>query len=150
MMMGARGALVLGALVCLFGMFGPYHGLERAVIPWDKASHVLAFYGLTLLSFLAFPKNRRSDILWIVLVVAGASEAGQPFFGHDGELGDFLADAAGAIAVMASSHSEQLRRRVREDPEGAVFPAGRRRRAGAEGDWGERVNRRAAAIKAPG
>ena len=45
-------------LVVGYGVFG--HGAEPHFIPWDKAQHFIAFYGLTFLGLYAF--SRRSAL----------------------------------------------------------------------------------------
>lgn len=96
----ARILLVAAALVCGVGMLGPFAGAERAFVPWDKAAHFMAFYGLTLLMFSAFPNRRRLDLAVLATFVGAAVEILQTLTGRDGELGDALADAAGAFAVL--------------------------------------------------
>lgn len=102
----ARWLLLAAALVCGVGMMGPWQGIERALVPWDKAAHVMAFYGLTLLLFSAFPNRRRLDLALLATFAGVAVEIVQGAEGRDAELGDMLADAAGAFAVLAPVYLE--------------------------------------------
>ncbi|MBR7619376.1 VanZ family protein [Phenylobacterium sp. 20VBR1] len=84
---------------CLIAMIGPFQGAEKALVPWDKAAHFLAFYGLTLLMFAGFPQRRRFDLVCLAIFAGAAIEVAQILTGRDGEFGDLLADAIGAFAV---------------------------------------------------
>jgi VanZ family protein len=106
----ARGLLVAAGLTCAIGMVGPFQGIERAFVPWDKAAHFIAFYGLTLLLFSAFPDRRRLDLAVLATFAGAAIEILQLIEGRDAELGDILADAAGAFAVLAPLYLDQMRR----------------------------------------
>jgi VanZ family protein len=105
----ARWLLVAAALICAIGMIGPFQGVERALVPWDKAAHFIAFYGVTLLLFSAFPDRRRLDLAVLATFAGTAVEVLQLIDGRDAELGDVLADAAGAFAVLAPIYLERLR-----------------------------------------
>jgi VanZ family protein len=115
----ARLLLALAALVCTVGMVGPFQGAEAAFVPWDKAAHFIAFYGLTILMFAAFPRRRRLDLTMIAVLAGCGIELAQQLTGRDAELGDVAADALGAFAVMAPLWMERLRgdsRRERRRP----------------------------------
>ena len=105
----AKGLLLLAFLVCAIGMVGPFQGVERALVPWDKAAHFMAFYGLTLLLFTAFPRRRRLDLTVLAIFMGAATEVAQILAGRDGEIGDLCADALGALAVLAPVWLEHLR-----------------------------------------
>ena len=105
----ARWLLLAAGLTCAIGMVGPFQGIERAFVPWDKAAHFIAFYGLTLLLFSAFPDRRRLDLAVLATFAGAAVEVLQLIDGRDAELGDILADAAGAFAVWAPIYLERLR-----------------------------------------
>jgi VanZ family protein len=96
----ARFLLLAAALVCAIGMLGPFQGIENRLIEPDKAAHFVAFYGLTLLMFSAFPSRRRFDLAMLAVFAGSAIEIAQMLTGRDGEVGDVLADAAGAFAVL--------------------------------------------------
>ena len=106
----ARALLLAAGLTCVIGMVGPFQGIERAFVPWDKAAHFIAFYGLTLLLFSAFPDRRRLDLAMLATFAGAAIEILQLIEGRDAELGDILADAAGAFAVLAPLYLDQMRR----------------------------------------
>lgn len=119
----ARLALGVSFIGCAIVMVGPFQSLEGALVPWDKASHFLAFYGFTALSFLAFPRHRRLDLAVAAIVMGCGIEALQGLAGRDAGLGDVLANAAGAFAVYAPGYLERLR-------QGARHPGGLRERRG--------------------
>jgi VanZ family protein len=105
----ARWLLLAAGMVCAFGMLGPYRGLERAFVPWDKAAHFIAGYGVTLLMFAGFPQRRRLDLVILAAFAGAAGEVLQTLAGRDGEVGDFVADTLGAIAVYTPIWLERLR-----------------------------------------
>ena len=105
----ARWLLLAAGLLCAFGMLGPYRGLERAFVPWDKAAHFMAGYGATLLMFVGFPKRRRLDLVVLAIFAGAAGEVLQSAVGRDGELGDLVGDALGSIAVYAPIWLDRLR-----------------------------------------
>ena len=121
----ARWLLLAAALTCAIGMIGPFQGVERAFVPWDKAAHFVAFYGVTLLLFSAFPHRRRLDLAVLATFAGTAIEILQLIDGRDAELGDLLADAAGAFAVWAPLYLERLRepRVERRKPRVTPVPA---------------------------
>lgn len=105
----ARSLLLLAGTICVVGMVGPFQGVEHAFVPWDKAAHFMAFYGLTLLLFTAFPTRRRLDLVVLAVFAGAAIEVTQTLTGRDGEIGDLCADALGALAVLAPVWLEHLR-----------------------------------------
>ena len=106
----ARALLLAAGLICAIGMVGPFQGVERVLVPWDKPAHFMAFYGLTLLLFSAFPDRRRLDLVMLAIFAGAAIEIMQLIEGRDAEIGDILADAAGAFAVFAPLYLDQVRR----------------------------------------
>jgi len=120
----ARWLLVMAGLTCAIGMVGPFQGVERALVPWDKAAHFIAFYGVTLLLFSAFPDRRRLDLAVLAIFAGAAIEVLQLIDGRDAEVGDLLADAAGALAVLAPIWLERLREpRIERRLRSAAVPA---------------------------
>jgi VanZ family protein len=105
----ARVLLVGGALVCGICMLGPFQGLERAIVPWDKAAHVIAFYGFTTLLLVAFPDRRRFDLAMLATLCGCGLELAQRLTGRDAELADMSANAIGALAVVMPIYLERLR-----------------------------------------
>lgn len=120
----ARHLLLVAGLTCLIGMVGPYRRLEHALVPWDKAGHFIAFYGLTLLMFSAFPKRRRFDLAMLAVFAGSLVEVVQMLAGRDAELGDVLADACGAFAVLVPVWLEWARqpRVERRQPRTITLP----------------------------
>jgi VanZ family protein len=112
----AAGRLLLAAaaVLCAVAMLGPFQGIENRLISPDKAAHFAAFYGLTLLMFAAFPARRRLDLVALAVLAGSGVEILQGLTGRDAELGDVLADAAGAFAVLAPSWLESARYPRRE------------------------------------
>lgn len=106
----ARILLAAAAAVCSIGMLGPFQGAEEAFVPWDKAAHFIAFYGLTILLFSAFPERRRIDLATLAVFAGSAIEILQTLTGRDGEWGDAVADGLGALAVLAPVWLEWARR----------------------------------------
>ncbi|WP_374570842.1 VanZ family protein [Phenylobacterium sp.] len=128
----ARIVLAAAALVCGVGMIGPFQGVEEAFVPWDKAAHFLAFYGLTALLFLSFPNRRRVDLAFIAICAGAAVEVLQAMTGRDADIGDIAANAVGAFAVLGPTFIEPLRalsrapqaRPIERRRPGAMAPAG--------------------------
>jgi hypothetical protein len=79
----------------------PTHALQ--LVPWDKAEHFIAFYGLTGLAVAAFPKRH-------LLLVAGSLSffgalievvQGLPFVHRDEDVWDWVADTVAICAALA-------------------------------------------------
>lgn len=67
----------------------------------DKLYHLLAFTGLTLpISLLA--QKYSLHVFGLAIIFAATIEIVQPSIGRSGELGDFFADAAGAVIGLAT------------------------------------------------
>ncbi len=125
------GLAVAVAAACAL-LFGPYQGIEGRVFLSDKEAHVVGFYGLSGLVFLAFPRSRRGELSLALLVLAAGSEIVQGFVGRDADLKDVAADAFGVIAVNAPSWAERVRGLCRTPPNTPLLQAWRamdRRRA---------------------
>jgi VanZ family protein len=120
----ARILLALAAIVCAVGMLGPFQGVEKTLISPDKAAHFTAFFGLTLLMFSAAPNRRRFDLVMLSVLAGSGIEILQALTGRDGELGDVLADAAGAFAVYVPVWLEWARqpRIERRQPRELALP----------------------------
>lgn len=127
----ARGVLLMGALAFAVLALGPFQGAERLVGLNDKTAHALAFGGLLAVSFLAFPRSRRSDLAIAALVLGAGVELAQ-YFGHrSASLLDWLADAAGVATIYGASMIETVRKMARDhgDKTFAEITALNRRRA---------------------
>lgn len=109
----ARVVLAVGSLTVTVLALGPFQGAERMFGLSDKAAHALAFGGLLAIAFLAFPRMRRADLTIAALVLGGAIEAAQLFGDRSANVLDWLADAAGILAVYAVSMTETIRATVR-------------------------------------
>lgn len=110
----ARVALLVGSLTVTVLTLGPFNGAERIFGLDDKAAHALAFGGLLAVSFLAFPRSRRSDLTLAALVLGAAIEIAQIFDHRTASLLDWMADASGILAVYAASMIETVRKMTRE------------------------------------
>ena len=111
----ARAVLVAGALAVAVLTLGPYQGLEHVFGLSDKVAHALAFGGLLAVSFVAFPRMRRSDLA-IAAVMLGASVEVAQLFTPDrsASLADLAADAVGVCVIHFASQIESLRALARQ------------------------------------
>ncbi len=79
----------------------PTHAVQ--LIPWDKAEHFVAFYGLTGLAVVAFPWAR----LWVIAVSLSAFGAlieivqGLPMVHRDRDFWDWVADTVAIVAALS-------------------------------------------------
>lgn len=112
------------ALACLL-LFGPYQGVEARVFLSDKEAHVIGFYGLSGLVFLAWPRSRRGELSLALLVLAAGSEIVQGQVGRDADLRDFIADAGGVLAANAPAWAERVRGLCRAPPDTPLLQAWR-------------------------
>lgn len=110
----ARGVLVMGGLAVAVLALGPFQGAERLVGLSDKTAHALAFGGLLAVSFLAFPRSRRSDLAIAALVLGAGVEIAQLFGHRSASLLDWLADAAGVATIYGASMIETVRKMARD------------------------------------
>jgi VanZ family protein len=105
----ARTLLALSGAVCVVGMVGPFQGVEEALIPWDKAAHFVAFYILTALMYVAFPRRRRVDLTLLAVFAGAGIEIAQGLTGRDMGVGDMVANALGASAVLLPMYLQEWR-----------------------------------------
>lgn len=110
----ARLALLVGSLTVAVLTLGPFQGLEQVFGLSDKAAHAIAFGGLLAVSFLAFPRMRRNDLAIAALVMGAAVEVAQIIAHRDGNIPDWLADAAGILTVYGAGMIETVRKMARE------------------------------------
>jgi len=134
----AQFTLLAGSLAVVVLTLGPFQGAEGHFGLTDKEAHAIAFGGLLAVSFLAFPKMRRNDLMIAALVLGAAIEIAQVIAHRDGNVADWLADAAGIVTIYGASMIETVRKMAREqgDLTFAQIKAmdrrrGRRRRATA-------------------
>jgi VanZ family protein len=109
----ARVVLLVGSLAVTVLALGPFQGAEKIFGLSDKAAHAIALGGLLAIAFLAFPRMRRADLTIAALALGGAIEAAQLFDSRSASVLDWLADAAGILAVYAVSMTETIRRTAR-------------------------------------
>jgi VanZ family protein len=97
----ARIVFWIAALVTAAAAFAPP---QEAVdlLPWDKAGHFLAFYGLTVLAVLAFPGRHLLGVAVALSAFGGLIEVVQslPLIHRDAEWLDWVADSAAIAAVL--------------------------------------------------
>jgi hypothetical protein len=96
------------------------------------AVHFAATYLVTVFSFAAFARSRRTDMVRIVILVALLAEIVRFLLAGGFGLLDLASDAAGAFAVLVPSFLERFRSLVRSDPKetfSMVYPNDRRRRS---------------------
>ncbi len=79
----------------------PQHAIQ--LVPWDKAEHFIAFYGLTGLAAAAFPKRK---LLLIALLLSGFGALiefvqGLPLVHRDRDFWDWVADTIAIIAALS-------------------------------------------------
>jgi VanZ family protein len=88
--------------------------MALSLFPWDKAEHFVAFYILTLLGVVAFP---RLSVIWIGVVLS-ASGALMEFvqailpLGRDCDYKDWIIDCAGIAAVLVPMQAHRLRKHL--------------------------------------
>ncbi|PIB91498.1 antibiotic resistance protein VanZ [Caulobacter sp. FWC2] len=110
----ARFTLVAGSLAVVVLTLGPFQGAEGHFGLTDKEAHAIAFGGLLAVSFLAFPRMRRNDLAIAALVLGAAVEVAQIIAHRDGNIADWLADAAGILTIYGASMIETVRKLARE------------------------------------
>jgi VanZ family protein len=93
-----------------------YHGAQPYAVdaveaPWDKAAHVLLYFILGVLVWVAFAGRRFWVVLIVCALVAGTDELAQLLNpGREVDLLDWLADVAGVL--LAGLLLAQGRRRL--------------------------------------
>ena len=103
----------------------PQHALQ--LVPWDKAEHFIAFYGLTGLAAAAFPK-RNLIILAVLLSGFGALiefVQGLPMVHRDRDFWDWVADSLAIVAALSPMLLVWWRAIDRSDMEAAREPPAR-------------------------
>lgn len=89
----------------LFTFYSAVISPERALhlVPWDKAEHFMAFYGLTGLAAAAFPK-RKLIVIAVLLSAFGALIEylqGLAIVHRDRDFWDWVADTTAIVAVLS-------------------------------------------------
>jgi VanZ family protein len=113
----ARFFLVAGTVALVPLLLVPaLQGAEAAFGLTDKQAHGLAFYLVTVTSFVAFPRMRRNDLAIAAIALGAASEAAQLITGRDAGVGDLLADVIGVSLAWAPGMMDDVRRLARKHP----------------------------------
>lgn len=107
----ARLAFVGALCVTFWFAFAP-PGHGEGFFPWDKANHILAFFVLTGLALVAFPRVKPAWLALALSAVGALIEAiqGLPFVHRDCDIWDWVADSCAILAVMAVATGAALRR----------------------------------------
>jgi VanZ family protein len=88
--------------VVMWGELTPHPPRLAGPWIWDKLDHFTAYFGLSLLSTLAWGLRRSLALVFLgVVALGGGLEILQGLVGRDGEWGDFLANDLGALAGLA-------------------------------------------------
>ena len=98
----ARAAFFAALLVTFYSAVAPpSHALQ--LTPWDKASHFIAFYGLTGLAVAAFPKARLGVIAVLLSAFGAVIEVvqGLPMVHRDRDFWDWVADSIAIGSALA-------------------------------------------------
>jgi hypothetical protein len=79
----------------------PKHALQ--LVPWDKAEHFIAFYGLTGLAAAAFPKR---NVIFIAVLLSGFGAfiefvQGLHIVHRDRDFWDWVADTIAIVAALS-------------------------------------------------
>jgi hypothetical protein len=98
----ARAAFFAALLLTFYGAVAPpSHALQ--LTPWDKATHFIAFYGLTGLAVAAFPRRHLGVIAALLSVFGALIEAvqGLPMVHRDRDFWDWVADSIAIGSALA-------------------------------------------------
>jgi VanZ family protein len=73
------------------------------LFPWDKAEHFAAFYTLTLLAMVAFPRRNLLILAVLLSAFGGLIELVQalPIVNRDCDVRDWIADTIAVLAALA-------------------------------------------------
>ncbi|UDF03361.1 VanZ family protein [Asticcacaulis sp. AND118] len=104
-----RVCLVLLSLAIGILVLGPFAHAEESFGLTDKEAHIIAFFSLTLMLQLAFPRVRRMDMALGVLLLGALIEVVQLFTGRSASVGDWLADLIGVSVATIPSYAETFR-----------------------------------------
>lgn len=87
--------------VVVWGELTPHPPELAGPLMWDKLDHFIAYFGLALLSTLAWGLKR--SLVWLLLdlvALGGGMEILQALLGRDAEWGDFLANDLGILSGL--------------------------------------------------
>lgn len=111
----ARLLFFAACFVVGYGVFAP-PGKGPPLLPWDKAEHFIAFFGLMVLALPAFPRTR-PWILAAALILAGAAVEfiqATPLIHRDADVRDWAADSLGILTVVGVVLVARIRRTMAE------------------------------------
>lgn len=98
---GARASLVVSALFVIYFSLGPADPMsDVGWIPWDKAKHYLAYFGLTVIAVLVFAHLPSFVVAAAVFAFGVALELMQPVFGRTFSVFDAIANLSGIFSVL--------------------------------------------------
>jgi VanZ family protein len=120
LLIAARLTFTTACLVVGYGVFKP-PGHAPPLMPWDKAEHFTAFFGMMGLALVAFPRTP-PWILAASLSFAGAAiEVIQatPLIHRDADVMDWAADTIGILAIVGTVIAARLRRSLTGWTQGA-------------------------------
>ena len=98
----AKAAFFAALLVTFYcAVIPPKQAAE--LVPWDKAEHFIAFYGLTGLAAAAFPKR---NLFAIAVLLSGFGAfiefvQGLPMVSRDRDIWDWVADTIAIVAALS-------------------------------------------------
>lgn len=116
LMTAIRAAGIVGGLVALVALTGPFR-YEDLHLPFpDTVAHALLFYGLGALMLGALPRSRTLDLAWALAALGISSEVAQALVGREMSLHDFAGDMAGVALLLGPTWLAQFRRLVRTHP----------------------------------
>jgi VanZ family protein len=116
LMTAVRAAGLLGGLLALVALTGPFR-YDDLHLPFpDTVAHGLLFYGLGALMMGALPRSRTSDLAWALAGLGVASEMAQALVGREMSLHDFAGDMAGVALLIGPTWLAQFRTLVRAHP----------------------------------
>ena len=131
-----RLAKVVFFAALLFTFYSAVIPPQQAVqlVPWDKAEHFIAFYGLTGLAAAAFP---RRNLIIIAMLLSGFGAfiefvQGLPMVNRDRDVWDWVADSIAIVAALSPMALVWWRGIDRSD---RAAPHGRRPRGTPPGEW---------------
>ena len=107
----ARLSIAAASLVIGYGVFAPA-GQAPSILPWDKAEHFTAFFGLMGLALVSFPRTPVWRLALALSFAGGAIELIQalPFVHRDCDWKDWVADTLGVLSVAGIVIAARLRR----------------------------------------
>jgi hypothetical protein len=126
----SRAAMVAGAAAFAYWTVAPLSMPIHGLLAGEDAVQFAAGYGMTMLAYLGFPRQRRSDLTKTVIMASALLEILRALVGHGCDPFNFAAGAAGSLAVLAASGIERFRSLTRVDPKepfSMAYPNDRRK-----------------------